>query len=392
VAWQKNTYQADWVTIYYSPVMKHSLFLFVMLGSLVSSAQTTPALESPEVQPDGKITFRLIDPNAKEVKLHFEGQKNPLPMMRDDAGVWSATLGPLDPDIYAYQFISDGVFLMDPNNSSIKPNLLQPQNLVRVGVATPQLWEVAEVPHGVVHHHLFKSTLIGDQRDFYVYTPPGFESKAKKKYPVLYLLHGYSDDASAWTAVGMANAILDNLIAQGRVKPMIVVMPLGYGTMEMIRLKYPAWDNPELRQLNFDMFSKLLLTEVIPQVESAYPVSTKREDRAIAGLSMGGSESLLTGLNNIDKFAYVGAFSPGGLGEDYAIEFPGLDVTQGSQLRVLWIACGTSDSLIAANRKLKSWLKSQNIGFTDIETPGAHTWMVWRRNLVSFAPLLFGGK
>ena len=363
--------------------------LLLVLISIATFAQQPPAIQSPDVQPDGKVTFRFLDPGAKEVKLQFEGTPQPTPMTRDDAGVWSLTLGPLDPDIYGYEFVADGVFLMDPNNPSIKPNLLQPQNMVHVSGATPQLWEVAEVPHGVVHHHFFKSKVVGDQRDFYVYTPPGFDPKAKTKYPVFYLLHGFSDSADGWTAVGMANIILDNLIAQGKVKPMIVVMPLGYGTPEMIRLKHAAWDHPDVRQLNVDNFRKSLLTEVIPQVESAYPVSTKREDRAIAGLSMGGSESLLTGLNNIDKFAYVGSFSAGGLSDDYAADFPQLDAKQAAQLRVLWIACGTSDHLIDDNRQFKTWLKSKNIAFTDIETPGAHTWMVWRRNLAAFAPLLF---
>ena len=173
---------------------------------------------------------------------------------------------------------------------------------------------------------------------------------------------------------------------------MIVVMPLGYGTPEMIRLKQASWSHHDVRQQNFDGFRASLLTEVIPMVESAYPVSTKREDRAIAGLSMGGSESLLTGLNDIDKFAYVGSFSAGGLFDDYPSQFPTLDSKQASQLRVLWIACGTSDRLIDDNRKFKTWLKSKNIAFSDIETPGAHTWMVWRGNLIAFTPLLFIGK
>jgi enterochelin esterase family protein len=300
-------------------------------------------------------------------------------------------VGPLAPQIYGYEFMADGVFLMDPNNASIKPNLINPQNMVHVPGTTPQVWEVAAEPHGVIHHHFYKSAVVGDQRDYYVYTPPDFDPKAKTKYPVLYLLHGYSDSADGWTAVGQANFILDNLIAQGKVKPMIVVMPLGYGTPDMIKLK-DAWQDADVRQRNFDNFRKALLTEVIPQVESAYPVSTKREDRAIAGLSMGGSESLLTGLNNLDKFAYIGAFSPGGLDENYAASFPTLNAKQAAQLKTLWIACASSDDLIDANRQLKAWLKSQNIPFTDIETPGAHTWMVWRQNLSDFAPLLFIGK
>jgi enterochelin esterase family protein len=373
--------------------MKLTLTLLLVLVSLTLLAQQPPAITSPDVQPDGKATFRFLDPNAKDVKLQFEGKPEPAPMTREESGVWSLTLGPLDPDIYGYDFIADGVPLMDPNNASIKPNLLNPQNMVHVAGVTPQLWEVAEVPHGVIHHHFYRSKVVGDQRDFYVYTPPGFDPKAKTKYPVFYLLHGYSDSADGWTAVGMANVILDNLIAQGKAKPMIVVMPLGYGTPEMIKLKWDVWQHPDVRQLNFDNFAKALLTEVMPQVESAYPVSAKREDRAIAGLSMGGSESLLTGLNNVDKFAYVGSFSAGGIQTDsYPTEFPTLDAKGASQLRVLWIACGTDDRLIADNRKLKEWLKTKNVAFTDIETPGAHTWMVWRRNLIAFAPLLFNGK
>jgi enterochelin esterase-like enzyme len=371
-----------------------SFFVLLLLAAAasVARAQQPAAIVSPDVQPDGKVAFRFLDPGAKEVTLQFEGEPKPLPMTRDDSGVWSVTLGPLDPDFYGYMFIADGVNLLDPNNPRIKPNLIQPQNVLHVSGATPQLWEVAEVPHGVVHHHFYKSKVVGDQRDFYVYTPPGFDPKARTKYPVFYLLHGYSDAADGWTAVGMANVVLDNLIAQGKVKPMLVVMPLGYGTPEMIKLKWNAWEHPEVRQQNFDAFRQALLTEVIPQVESAYPVSAKREDRAIAGLSMGGSESLLTGLNNIDKFAYIGAFSSGGLGDDYAASFPTLDAKQTTQLRQLWIACGTSDHLIEPNRKFKAWLKSKNVAFTDIETPGAHTWMVWRRNLIAFTPLLFTGK
>jgi enterochelin esterase-like enzyme len=373
--------------------MKLAIPIILLSLACVSLAQQPlPTVVSPDVQPDGNVTFRFLDPGAKSVKLMFEGEPDPLPMTRDDAGVWSITHGPLAPEIYGYIFLADGVALMDPNNPVIKPNLIQPQNMVEIPGAAPQLWDVSDVPHGVVHHHFYMSTVVGDERDFYVYTPPGFDPKGKSKYPVLYLLHGYSDGADGWTAVGKANVVFDNLIAQNKIKPMIVVMPLGYGTPEMIKLKWNAWEHPEVRQENFDKFRKALITEVMPQVESAYPVSSKREDRAIAGLSMGGSESLLTGLNNIDKFAYVGAFSSGGLGDDYGKEFPALDAKQAKQLKTLWIACGTSDRLIADNRNLKGWLKSKDIPFTDIETPGAHTWMVWRANLIAFTPLLFNGK
>jgi len=387
----------DWLlatcTIYYSVIMKPLLAALLLLCAAIALAQQPPDVVSPDVQPDGKVTFRFFDSGAKEVLLLLEGEPKPLPMTRDASGLWSLTFGPLAPEIYGYSFIADGVYLMDPNNPDIKPNLISPQNTVHVPGTTPQLWEVADVPHGVVHHHFYKSKVVGDERDYFVYTPPGFDPKAKTKYPVLYLLHGYSDRADGWTAVGQANVILDNLLAQGKVKPMIVVMPLGYGTPEMIKLKWNAWQNPEAKQLNFDNFRKALLTEVMPQVENAYPISAKREDRAIAGLSMGGAESLLTGLNNVDKFSYVGAFSSGGLSsDDFSKDFPTLDAKQGAQLKTLWIACGTSDHLIDLNRQLKAWLKSKSIAFTDIETPGAHTWQVWRNNLINFAPLLFQSK
>jgi enterochelin esterase-like enzyme len=214
---------------------------------------------------------------------------------------------------------------------------------------------------------------------------------ARTTYPVLYLLRGYSDDASGWTAVGRANVIFDNLISQGKVKPMIVVMPLGYGTMEMIRLGSSAWSHTDVRDKNFSDFQKALLMEVMPKVESEYRMTRDRNSRAIAGLSMGGSESLLTGLNNLDTFAWIGAFSSGGIPDDFKSDFPALDADAkaNQQLRLLWIACGTEDRLIDGNRKLREWLIAKRVRHTFVETPGMHTWMVWRRNLADFSALLF---
>ncbi|HXA81960.1 MAG TPA: alpha/beta hydrolase-fold protein, partial [Methylomirabilota bacterium] len=208
-------------------------------------------------------------------------------------------------------------------------------------------------------------------------------------YPVLYLLHGYSDDASAWTAVGRANVILDNLIARGKAKPMLIVMPLGYGAPEILLPGSGGPRDPGIGQRNFDRFREALLTEVIPRVEAEYLVRKDRDSRAIAGLSMGGAESLVTGLNTLNEFAWIGAFSSGGITQDFAKEFPGLDASANEQLRLLWIACGIDDHLIEINRALRAWLASKNIRHVDIETPGAHTWLVWRRNLAEFTPLLF---
>ena len=344
------------------------------------------AIVSPEVQSDNRVTFRFHDPNAVEVMLGLEGAK-PVPMEKDDQGMWSLTMVPLDPDFYGYYFQADGVGLIDPSNPLMKPNLLNTQSMVHVPGPASLPWEVNDIPHGVVHHHFYKSVVIGDQRDFYVYTPPAYDPAAKAKYPVLYLLHGFSDDASGWTAVGRANVILDNLIASGKAKPMLVVMPLGYGAPEIV--VHGGFDDDLLRRKNFEKFTAALLTEVIPQVEKQYRVSGDRNSRAIAGLSMGGSESLLTGLNNLDKFAWIGAFSSGGLSETFNADFPSLDSSANSKIRVLWIACGTDDGLITLNRSFREWLKSKGIRHDDIETPGAHTWMVWRRNLAAFAPQLF---
>jgi enterochelin esterase family protein len=249
-------------------------------------------------------------------------------------------------------------------------------------------WETNDVPHGEVHHHFYKSAVVGDQRHFFVYTPPGYDPRGKKTYPVLYLLHGYSDDADGWTEVGRANVILDNLIAMGKATPMLIVMPLGYGEPKVLE-HHSNFNDPGIRQRNFDKFRKALLTEVIPRVESSYLVVKDRNSRAIAGLSMGGSESLLTGLNTLDRFAWIGAFSSGGITPEFDNEFPSLDEKSNPQVRLLWIACGSDDHLIDINRALRTWLASKKINHADIETPGAHTWMVWRRNLTDFTQLLF---
>jgi len=367
------------------------LFVFCFLvSSIFGTTQENGAaqLVSPQVHADGSVTFRFHAANAVEVKLDLEGAE-PAPMHKDDQGVWSVTTAPLDPDYYGYSIIVDGVRSLDPLNPLLVPNLIDPGNAVHVPGPASLPWEVNDVPRGEVHRHFYKSAVAGDDRDYYVYTPPGYDPTAKKTYPVLYLLHGFSDDASGWTAVGHANVILDNLIAQGKVKPMVVVMPLGYGTPEFVRMGWGSWDHPNLAAENLRKFREALITEVMPRVEREYRIAKDRSSRAIAGLSMGGTESLLTGLNDLDKFAWIGAFSSGGIPDDFQTSFPSLDAKANQQIRLLWIACGTEDNLITKNRSFKQWLKSRGVQHTDIETPGQHTWMVWRRNLTEFTGLLF---
>src|SRR5215471_1008535 len=374
------------------------LDLVVLLFAVISTPRKAaaqhdpPPVVSPEVHADHSVTFRFRAPNAKEVTLGLEGRERPIPMQKDDQGVWSATTEPLDSDFYGYSFIADGVRLMDPSNQLMKPNLLGVSSEVHVPGPATLSWEVNDVPRGVVHHHFYHSGVVGDDRDYYVYTPPGYDPRASQTYPVLYLLHGYSDDASGWTAVGRANVILDNLIAQQKAKPMLVVMTLGYGAPEMLAQGSRAFSHDDLRQRNLDQFRESLLTEVIPRIEKDYRVLTDRNSRAMAGLSMGGSESLFVGLTSADRFSWIGAFSTGGLSEDFDQQFSEMKPKEVANLKLLWIACGTDDHLFDPNKKFREWLSSKGVKHTDIDTPGAHTWMVWRRNLAAFVPLLFQSK
>lgn len=367
-----------------------------------------PAVKSPEVSTDGRVTFRLRAPEATQVAVVGIGQR--LAMQKDDQGVWTATTDPLKPDIYTYSFSVDGATLNDPRNPNFKSSYGNAgQSLVYVTGTGPSIWAPGEGPRGTVAHHFYKSTIIGDNRDFYVYTPPGYDAKRKEPYPVLFLLHGLGDDAAAWTNVGAANVILDNLINRGSAKPMVMVNTLGYGT--------PDGPAGAMGAGMIPTFMRALIEEVLPEVERTYHVSQDRNQRAIAGLSMGGAESLYVGLHNVDRFAYIGSFSgafvmwpranssgssaAGGRGgrgpqtlqdADFDKNFPDLTAKSASRLRLVWIACGLDDGLNTVNRQFKTWLKSKDIPFTDVEVPGyAHVWPLWRDNLATLAPLLFQG-
>jgi enterochelin esterase family protein len=343
---------------------------------------------SPEVQSDGRVTFRLKAAGAKEVLLSYDVVTNAV-MQKDDQGVWSFTTDPLEPDIYVYSFNVDGLHVIDPANALLKQSLLNNESQVHVPGPQSLPWEINDVPHGQLHRHFYKSKAADDERDFIVYTPPAYDPAARKRYPVLYLLHGYSDDATAWSSVGLANVILDNLIARRQAKPMVVVMPLGYGTMNILKAGWTPMRDPELWRRNLDKFCETLLTEVMPQVENSYKIVPNPDSRAIAGLSMGGAESLIVGLNNPGRFAWIGAFSSGGINTNFAEQFPAVDVKAGKQLRLLWIACGKEDRLIESNRKLVEWLNSKGVHPAWTETPRGHSFRVWRRNLAVFVPLLF---
>jgi enterochelin esterase family protein len=353
--------------------------------------QAPPPPVSPEVHDDGRVTFRFRAPNAREIFVARSGAER-LAMTRDAEGVWAATTAALPPDIYQYTFNVDGVAALDPLNSWVAPNLLNMSNMVRVPGPTSGAgrlpWDVADVPRGRLHRHFYSSAAVGDHRDYYVYTPPGYDPGRAEKYPAFYLLHGFSDDASGWTSVGQAHVIMDNLLAQKKIVPMLVVMTLGYGAPEIVtRGPRP----PQLRQKNMEGYRDALFREVIPAIERDYHVDSRRDRRAIAGLSMGGAESLFVGLNAIDRFAWIGAFSSGGLGpaNEFSQVFPKLSADEGNRLALLYVSCGTEDGLIEANRQLRAFLTERGVKHEAVEVPGAHTWTVWRRDLAAFTPKLF---
>ena len=223
-----------------------------------------------------------------------------LPMQKDEQGVWSVTSDVLKPDYYTYSLVVDGTTVNDPANRQFQTSFGTSQSMFVVPGPHPWL-PAADVPRGAIARHGFRSTVANDDREFFVYTPPGYDARRAKPYPILYLLHGLGDDAGRWMNGGGANVILDNLIAQGKAVPMVVVTTLGYGVGNG-----PAG---AMAAESITGYTKSLLTEVMPAVDKAYNVSKSREERAIAGLSMGGAEALFTGLNHLDKFAWIGSFS-----------------------------------------------------------------------------------
>ena len=356
-------------------------------------AAPPPPLLSHELQADHSVTFRFKDVAATKVELNLEGVAKPIPMTRGKGGIWSFHTRPLSPEIYSYSFLVGGEPRIDPNNQSISPNLVFPaSNSIVVPGETPQPWEETDVPHGTVHTHTFTSKIArglpANQEEVVIYTPPGYDAHAAKPYPVLYLLHGWSGVAEGWVKDQQANFILDNLLAEGKIKPMVVVMPMGYGDMSFVENGFSVWNDPAAVEHNTQLFMSLLTGEIMPMAEDAYNISRDRQGRAITGLSMGGLESLDTGLHNTDKFAWIGGFSSAVHNLDYEHQLAALD-PKTADLKLLWIACGTEDGLIEANRKFVAFLKAKGMPVTQIETPGLHVSVVWRDNLIHFAPLLF---
>ena len=374
-------------------MIRHARHVATTIGFLAFATTAAAQIQSPEVHADRRVTVRLRAPNAREVLFVRDGAA-PAPMVRDSAGVWRHTTEALEPDIYPYTFRVDGVAIPDPQNAEMKPVFLASvgQSLLHVPGPDSLSWELRDVPRGAITEHFYTSRIIGDRRNYYVYTPPNYDPRGAVRYPVLYLLHGLSDDAGAWVRAGRANVILDNLIADRRAVPMLVVMTLGYGAPEIMRGFY--WGrqiDSSVWRRNTTRFTEALLGEVIPQVERNYQVAAARTARAVAGLSMGGGQSLYTALNHLDAFAYVGAFSSATTmaGQDYNAVYPAVNQGINGRLKLLWVGVGRDDRLRAENVRFRDWLRSKNVNMEWVESAGGHTWMVWRRYLTDFLPRLF---
>jgi enterochelin esterase-like enzyme len=360
----------------------------VFLGCLTPSgwAQTaSAAVRSPEIGADRRVTFRVHAPQATGVALTGEFMQGSKPLQKSGDGLWSITVGPLEPEIYNYNFIIDGVKTIDPNNPQVKtgstPSTIS--SILEIHGEGPAFYDAQDEPHGEIHTIWYESKSLKTIRRLTVYTPPGYDSKGNTRYPALYLFHGANADETAWTRLGHVNLILDNLLAAGKTKPFVVVMPFGYGA--------PPGSAAAPGQ-NTTLFSRDLLEDVIPFVDSHYRVYSDRGHRAIAGLSMGGGESLEIGLNHLELFSYVGGFSAALRPADFQKNFGGIfanpEATNG-KLRLLWIGCGTDDSLFGAATDFAKFLDAAKIKHVFKQSDGAHTWMVWRRYLNEFAPQLF---
>ena len=348
-----------------------------------NNAAAAPRFVSPEVHADRTVTFRIRAPKASEVAVAFQGVK---PMAKDADGTWSLTVGPLEPEIYEYSFTVDGARVLDTANTLLKTGRTLSGNLLEVPGTPPRFDEVQEVPHGSIQVRTYASTPLKRRRQLYVYLPPQYDSEPARRFPVLYLRHGSGDDESTWSLQGRAGVILENLIAQGKAIPMLIVMTNGDTDNT-----WAGGSSPEA----LDLLGKELLGDVIPLIEKNYRVNANRTNRAITGLSMGGGQAFTIGLKHLETFAWVGEFSSGLLSDtdfNLARHLPGfLDdpARANQQLKLLFLGCGTEDPRIPGHMDLMDALKAKQVRYIWYPTAGAHEWKVWRHSLAEFLPKLF---
>ena len=377
-------------------------FLFLLAAAMLCAQprqQRTPTpndtLKSPEVLSDRKVTFRIYAPKAAEVTVNgdwvAQGRGTGGNLEKDDKGVWSLTVGPLVPDFYSYSIVVDSVRTLDPKNAMIKQGVNSVDNMFFVPGPEAEFQATRLVPHGEVRTVWYQSSTLDMTRSMHVYTPPGYDS-GNAKYPVFYLLHGGGDEDSGWSTIGRAGFIMDNLLAEKKAKPMLVVMPNG----SMPPAANAAPGAPGGGQQNQQRFVDELLRNVMPAVEKNFRVLTSRENRAIAGLSMGGGQTLAVAPSNLDKFAYIGVWSAGvneQATEDFekrnAAFFENPDKTN-KRVKLFWVSAGEKDALAGAGaRNLAKVLDAHGIKNQYIVSEGGHTWINWRHYLNDYAQLLF---
>jgi enterochelin esterase family protein len=349
-------------------------------------ASRTPAVRSPEVHPDRRVTFRIYAPKATDVTVsgEFEVGAPAHKMLKDAQGVWSVTVGPFEPENYEYDFMVDGVQMLDPRNPAVKYNRgpAAISSLLDVRDTAPRFFDVKPVPHGKVDIRYYDSKTTGQTRRVHIYTPPNYDKLSR--LPVLYLLHGADGEDSGWTAFGRAHVILDNLIAEKKIQPMVVVMPNGYAY---------GWDSGVAADKQQADFQKDLVGDLIPFVQANYRVSTNRKHRALAGLSRGGGQTLSIGLRNLTVFSRLGVFSAGSNNPQEAFKDVAANAQKvNEQLDLLWLGCGTEDFAMPGARRMAEFLTATGIRHTFRSTGGEHTWIVWRRYLQELAPVLWEGR
>jgi enterochelin esterase family protein len=327
------------------------------------------------------VTFRIEAPRAAEVTFNGDWIVGDKPKLtKGDKGIWSVTLGPLPPGLFIYSFNVDGVAVPDAINPDVKLRARSAGSIVVVPGDAPAFWDARDVPHGTVEINWHRSAVLGQMRQVWVYLPPGY-AQDRRKYPILYLLHGRNGTAADWTQAGLVNFVLDNLIADKRAVPMIVVMPW---------LHALPFDAPPIE--SNDALADYVLRDVMPLVEGKYRVARDRAHRALFGLSLGGAATLTTGLNHPELFGALAAYSTGGPAAEIEKRIlPALAHADAlnRQLTLLWMGCGKQDSLIGMNEALAKLIADHGVKVTFHATEGVHNWALWREYLHETAPLLF---
>ncbi len=356
------------------------LFLPTLL--LAEAPSPNDPVFSPQIKADHSVTFRLKAPEAKMVGLRAQWTKEKLALSKGDDGIWSLTTT-VAPGVWEYGFNLDGVGMIDPANPAIKPQRQPNTSILHIPGEPLNVWDFQDVPHGAVTTHTYQSKALKTQRACDVYTPPGYAT-SKETYPLLVLQHGSSDNYRTWTVHGKAHWIMDNLIAAGKAKPMIILMIDGH-PHGMVN-----WDGgPEKRDLAMEAFRHELLDDGIPLVEQQYRVSKDRQQRALAGLSMGGMHTLTVGLTGGYPFAYLGAFSAAPPTETYLTGILANAEKINAQVKLLWIPIGKDDFLFQRNEELVAKFIGAKLQHEFVVTPGDHSWPIWRNYLTEFAPKLF---